>query len=79
MSIYTTPSGSSTSYPPEPTWIIFCAGPYAVRLPFSDVPEPADDGWQYVLDVTMMGFRADRIGDAVVITGRPSGFGGLAS
>ncbi len=64
----------------NPEWIIFRAGPYAVRLPFADMPYPADDGWQYVLDVTALGFRADRIGDAVVITGRPSdNFGGLAS
>lgn len=64
------PSGS-TGYPEHcgpPAWIIFCAGQHRARLPFQDEDR---SGWQYVLDVTSQGFRADRIGNYIVITGRP--------
>jgi hypothetical protein len=68
----------STGYsPPSPAWIVFCAGPYATRIPIEDVPDVL---WSYVLNVTAMGFRADRLGDQIIITGCPSDdFGGLPS
>jgi hypothetical protein len=65
------PSGS-TGYPElsgAPSWIIFCAGQHQARLPFIDEDK---SGWGYVLDVTSLGFRADRVGNAIVITGRPN-------
>lgn len=49
--------------PSTPVWIICPTGPYTVRLPFD---------WDYVLELTSIGFRADRVGDTVVITGKPS-------
>ena len=57
--------------PPHPARIVFRAGRYETCLPFDN---PADDetGWQYVLDITSIGFRADRIGTAIYITGSPS-------
>lgn len=58
---------------PPPQWVIFKAGSHEARMPFdADGPADYDGVWAYVLDLTFMGFRADRIGDAVVITGRPS-------
>ena len=58
---------------PEPAWIIFRAGRHSARLPF-------ESRWEYVLDVTSIGFRADRVADAIVITGSPSNDnGGLLS
>ena len=57
----------------EPSWIIFRAGNHSARLPF-------ESRWEYVLDITSIGFRADRIADAIVITGSPSNDnGGLLS
>lgn len=54
----------------HPAWIIFKAGrDCEARLPVEDAP---CDLWTYVLDVTSLGFRADRVGDTIVITGRPS-------
>lgn len=64
-----------TSRPPSsakaqavPAWIVFRAGGHEARLP----AETQEETWRYVLDVTALGFRADRVGDAIVITGRPS-------
>ena len=57
----------------EPNWIVFRAGKHSARLPF-------ESRWEYVLDVTSIGFRADRVADAIVITGSPSNDnGGLLS
>lgn len=83
MNLYPMASGSvnrnSTTAPPDdPAWIVFVAGDHAARLPFMDRRDAMDSGWQYILDIVSIGFRADRIGDAIVITGRPSDQGGLA-
>jgi hypothetical protein len=75
MSLYTTCQSSSTA-PPDPAWIVFRSGPYSTRMPVEDVE---DILWRYVLDITAIGFRADRIGNEIVITGSPSDFGGLLS
>jgi hypothetical protein len=76
MSLYTTCQLPSTA-PPDPAWIVFRAGSHATRLPVEDVQGIL---WRYVLDITVMGFRADRHGDEIVITGSPSdAFGGLLS
>ena len=48
-----------------PAWIVFRAGGHSARLPF-------ENDWAYVLDITSLGFRADREHDAIVITGCPS-------
>lgn len=56
----------------NPEWIMFCAGQHCARLPFSEQINPRISGWQRVLDATLLGFRADRVGDTIVITGRPS-------
>lgn len=65
--------------PSDPSWIVFVAGDHAARVPFSDRRDAMDSGWQYILDITSIGFRADRVGDAIVITGSPSDYvGGLA-
>jgi hypothetical protein len=46
-------------------------------MPVEDV---SDILWRYVLDITSIGFRADRCGDEIVITGCPSDdCGGLPS
>jgi hypothetical protein len=68
----------STGYsPPDPAWIVFRSGPYATRMPVEDV---SDILWRYVLDITSIGFRADRCGDEIIITGCPSDdCGGLLS
>lgn len=77
MPICTTYGALVKSPPTSPAWIVFRAGPYAARLPFDDTP---DSLWRYVLDITALGFRADRVGNEIVITGRPSDcFGGLPS
>lgn len=74
MSLYTTCEHSSTA-PQDPAWIVFCAGPYAARMPVDDA---TDNLWRYVLDITAMGFRADRVGNQIVITSCPANrFGGL--
>lgn len=63
----------------EPEWVVFSVGDHCVRLPFADRGNDADSGWQYLLDITMIGFRADRVGDTIFVTGRPFGFeGGVA-
>jgi hypothetical protein len=65
--------------PIDPAWIVFVAGKNSARVPFADRQDALDSGWQYILDITSIGFRADRVGDAIVITGGPSDHvGGLA-
>ena len=49
----------------HPAWIVFRAGRHSARVPF-------ENDWAYVLNITSIGFRADREADAIVITGRPS-------
>lgn len=64
---------STASPPPQhPARIVFCAGRYETCLPFDDPPDSEETGWGYVLDITSIGFRADRVGDAIYITGRPN-------
>jgi hypothetical protein len=76
MPVYTHCPQPSTA-PPNPAWIVFRAGPYATRMPVEDV---SDILWRYVLDITSIGFRADRCGDEIIITGCPSDdCGGLLS
>jgi hypothetical protein len=75
MERYTMDSGGSTGNPQVsqlPAWVIFRAGECETRMPFDTGPADCNI-WAYVLDITSIGFRADRVGDAIVITGRPSG------
>lgn len=66
------PQVVNTAQPVDPAWIVFVAGKHAARLPFMDRRDAMDSGWQYILDITSLGFRADRVGDAIVITGKPA-------
>ncbi len=59
-----------------PSRIEFRAGHQNVRMPFIEGLETPDDGWQMILHYTMAGYRADRVGNSIVITGHPVGFGG---
>lgn len=54
----------------DPDWISLRAGAHEIRIPFIGTDE-IEGGWDYVLALTSYGFRADRIGDAIIITGRP--------
>ena len=67
---------SSTSYT-VPSWIVFKHGKHQARLPFC-VHEHAC-AWDRVLEITSLGFRADRVGDSIVITGKPSNLMGAMS
>ncbi len=67
--MYYNPDASSTSYP-SPSWIVFKHGKHQARMPF--VIDACESAWSKVLELTTLGFRADRVGDAIVITGKPS-------
>lgn len=65
--------------PPPPRWLVLWhSGCCIERMPFVNVDEGEDinASWQVVLDATMEGYRADRIGDSIYLTGQPSGFEG---
>ena len=81
MMLYPMDSGSvnkpSTTHPTDdPEWVVFATGDSVVRVPFADRDMAADCGWQYLLDITWIGFRVDRVGDTIFVTGRPLGFEG---
>lgn len=38
-------------------------------MPF--VIDACESAWTKVLELTALGFRADRVGDAIVVTGKP--------
>lgn len=54
----------------EPSWIIFKTGKHQTRIPFAETAPAL--AWRNILDITTLGFCAHRIGDAIVITGKPS-------
>lgn len=54
----------------SPSWIVFKHGKHQARMPF--VIDACESAWAKVLELTTLGFRADRVGDAIVITGKPS-------
>lgn len=66
--MYYNPDTSSTGYP-SPSWIVFKHGKHHARMPF--VIDACESAWTKVLELTALGFRADRVGDAIVVTGKP--------
>lgn len=52
-----------------PAWIEFRTGKHRAKMPF--FISAYDCAWDKVLELTTLGFRADRVGDSIVITGRP--------
>lgn len=70
-------SDTSSTGCQHPSWIVFRHGKHQARLPFC-VHEHAC-AWDRVLEITSLGFRADRVGDSIVITGKPSDFAGVLS
>lgn len=54
----------------SPAWIEFRTGKHRAKMPFCITAR--DCAWERVLELTSIGFRADRVGDAIVITGQPS-------
>jgi len=67
--MYYNPDTPSTGYP-SPSWIVFKHGKHQARMPFAI--DACESAWMKVLELTTLGFRADRLGDAIVITGKPS-------
>lgn len=74
--MYYNPDTPSTGYP-SPSWIVFKHGKHQARMPF--VIDACESAWSKVLELTTLGFRADRIGDEIIITGKPSDFVGVLS
>jgi hypothetical protein len=74
--MYYNPDTPSTGYP-VPSWIVFKHGKHQARMPFGAHPQAC--AWDRVLEITSLGFRADRVGDSIVITGNPSDFAGALS
>jgi hypothetical protein len=54
----------------SPAWIEFRTGKHRAKMPF--FIDACEGAWDKVLELTALGFRADRVGDAIVITGKPS-------
>ena len=83
MTVYATmPKNANrkrTGFPPDPVWVIWHGPNARVSMPFVDGDEMPEHAWHQVLESTFLGYRADRVGDTLHITGRPVGFeGGLA-
>lgn len=58
---------------PRPKWIVFHNGDgLKTKLPFKDDKRRNFSAWARVLEIATLGFRADRIGDTIHITGKPS-------
>ena len=69
----------TASPPPEPRWLcIWQTGCPMLRAPFVHQDQDLEDAWEDVLELTFDGYRADRIGDCVYLTGEPNGFEGRA-
>ena len=66
--MYYNPDTSSTGCQ-HPSWIVFRHGKHQARMPF--VIDACESAWAKVLELTSLGFRADRVGDAIVVTGKP--------
>ena len=64
-----------TASPPTPRWIVAYG---SVIVPFTIEGEDPDITWEYILLEAFKGRRADRIGDAIYLTGQPNGFEGRA-